>query len=95
MPFVVEHEQEVASLSKDQEAQPKGAFCKRKNSLKFHVLTEKKRSIQFCILLHNILDSIANSVDMNLGKLLETVKDREAWHTAIHGIAKSWTQLST
>jgi len=43
MPFVVEHEQAVASLSKDQEAQPKGAFCKRKNSLKFHVFTEKKR----------------------------------------------------
>ena len=54
----------------------------------------KKTSIQFCILLHNILDSITNSVDMNLGKLLETVKDREAWHTAIHGIVKSRTQLS-
>jgi len=38
---VVEQEQAVASLSKDQEAQPKGAFCKRKNSLKFHVFTEK------------------------------------------------------
>jgi len=34
------------------------------------------------------------SMDMNLSKLWETVKDREAWHTAFHGISKSQTQLS-
>ena len=34
------------------------------------------------------LDSITDSVDMNLSKLLETVKDREAWHAAVHGIAE-------
>ena len=40
------------------------------------------------------LDSISNSMDMNLSKLWEIVKDREACHSAVHGVAKSQTQLS-
>ena len=40
------------------------------------------------------LDGIINSTDMNLGKLRESVMDREAWHAEIHGVAKSQTQLS-
>ena len=41
-----------------------------------------------------LLGSITDSVDMNLSKLREIVKDREGWCAAVHGVAKSQTQLS-
>ena len=39
------------------------------------------------------MDVITDSTDMSLRKLWEIVKDREAWHAAVHGVTKSWTQL--
>ena len=39
------------------------------------------------------LNGNADSMDMNVGKLQEMVRDREAWRAAVHGVVKSWTQL--
>ena len=40
------------------------------------------------------LDRITNSMDLNMSKLQEMVKDREAWHATVHGVAKNQTRLS-
>ena len=40
------------------------------------------------------LEGITDSMDMGLGRLRELVMDREAWHSVVHGVSKSWTRLS-
>ena len=69
-------------------------------------LMQKAKSLEKTLMLGKIegkrrwwqrlkwLDSITDSVDMNLSKLREIVEDRVAWHVVFHGVAKIWTQLS-
>ena len=72
-----------------------GHLMRRTNSLKKTLMLgkiegrrrkEKQRKRWF--------DNIINTMDINLSKLWEMVKDREAWRAVVHGVAKSWTQLS-
>ena len=72
-----------------------GHLMQRANSLEKTLILGKnegrRRSRRLRI---GLLDGITDSMDMSWSKLQEIVKDRGAWHAAIHGVAKSWTGLS-
>ena len=66
----------------------------RADSLEKHLMLEKTEGRRRRGQKRTIGDGITNSMDMNLSKLQETVKDRKAWRVAVHGVAKSRTRLS-
>ena len=72
-----------------------GHWMQRANSLEKTFMLRKTKGRRRGRQRMRCLDSITESIDMNLSKLWEIMEDRGAWRATVHGIAKSWTRLST